>query len=404
MPSKNDRDAVILAYARTPFGSFGGSLAELSATALGSIAIRGALGKLQDKVRPDEVESVLMGHVLTGGCGQATARQAAVGAGIPVSVPSYSIDKVCASGMKAIAVAANEISSGSENICIAGGMESMSRVPFHLDSLRTGKKMGHDQIVDGLIRDGLWDVYNNEHMGSCTERVNETFGLTREELDAYAIETNRRARDAYLHGHFKDEVIPVTTSKGIVTVDEQVDRVKPEKLPSLKPSFKAGGRITPGNASPISDGAAALVLSSRGFANQRGLRPLARIIASADAAREPEDFSIAPALAIEKVLKNAGLQLSDINVWEMNEAFATVVLANIKILGTDKVNVNQCSVLGGALSIGHPLGASGARIVCTLVTAMRLRGARYGCAAICNGGGGATAIILELEDWKPSSL
>ena len=404
MSHRSERDAVIVAYGRTPIGSFSGSLAEVPATLLGSTAIKGVLSKLNDKIKPEEVDSVIMGHVLTGGCGQATARQASAGAGVPMNVPSFSVDKVCASGMKAVALAAVNIQAGMENICIAGGMESMSRVPFHLDSMRSGRKMGHDQIVDALIRDGLWDVYNNEHMGSCTERVNERFGITREDLDAYAIETNRRARDAYAKGVFADEIIPVITSKGVVSVDEQVDRVKPEKLPSLKPSFKPGGCITPGNASPISDGAAALVLVSRALASRKGLRPIARVVASADAARNPEDFTIAPALAVEKLLGRTGLQMKDIGVWEFNEAFATVVLANAAILGEDKINLKDVNILGGALSLGHPLGCSGARIICTLITAMKLRSVKYGCAAICNGGGGASAIILELEDKGTSSL
>jgi acetyl-CoA C-acetyltransferase len=404
MSQKQERDAVIVSYARTPIGSFGGMLSDIPATGLGSLAIKGAMSKLHDKIKPEEVDSVIMGHVLTGGCGQATARQAAVGAGIPMSVPSFSVDKVCASGMKAVALAATSIQGGMDNICIAGGMESMSRVPFHLDSLRTGRKMGHDQVVDALIRDGLWDVYNNEHMGSCTERVNERFGLTRENLDAFAIETNRRAKEAYSQGLFSDEIVPVSTSKGMMNVDEQVDRVKTEKLPTLKPSFKAGGCITPGNASPISDGAAALVLTSRGVATRKGLRPIARIVASADAARNPEDFTIAPALAVEVVLAKAGLQIKDIGVWEFNEAFATVILANSDILGQDRISLKDVNILGGALSLGHPLGCSGARIICTLMTAMKLRAVRYGCAAICNGGGGASAIIIELEDRGTSSL
>ena len=355
MPNKSERDAVIVSYARTPIGSFCGALSELSAPRLGSIAIRAALDKLNDKVKSDEIDSVILGHVLTGGCGQSTARQAAMGAGLPVEIPSFSVDKVCASGMKAVALAAAAISSGSEDICVAGGMESMSRVPFNLDSMRGGRKMGHDQVVDALIRDGLWDVYNNEHMGSCTEKVNANLGITREQLDSYAIETNRRAREAFSRGIFKDEIVPVTTSKGVVSVDEQVDRVKPEKLASLKPSFKDGGTITAGNASPISDGAAALVLTSRVAALKRGLRPIARIVGSADAARKPEDFTIAPALAVEKVLAKTGLQARDIGVWEMNEAFATVPLANVKLLGTDKISLNDCQIFGGALSLGHPL-------------------------------------------------
>jgi acetyl-CoA C-acetyltransferase len=255
--------------------------------------------------------------------------------------------------------------------------------------------MGHDQVVDGLVRDGLWDVYKNEHMGSCTERVNDKMGITRESLDAYAIETNRRAREAVAKGLFADEIVAVSAGAKKIEVDEQIDRVKPEKLSSLKPSFRSDGRITAGNASPVSDGAAALVLVSRNFAVSRGILPLAKIVVCADASREPEDFSIAPALAIQKALNKAKLSLRDIGLWEMNEAFATVVLANAMILGHE-IDLKNVNILGGALSLGHPLGCSGARIICTLITAMRLRGARYGCAAICNGGGGASAIILEL--------
>ena len=392
---KSDRDVFIVSYARTPMGSFRGSLEEFPATSLGSIAIKGALSKLSHAIATTDIDSVTMGHVLTGGCGQSTARQAAIAAGLPMNIPAFSVDKVCASGMKAVALAASAIRNGDEEICIAGGMESMSRVPFHLDSIRSGRRMGHDHVFDGLIRDGLWDVYNNEHMGSCTEKVNERMGISREAMDAYAIETHRRAKEAIAQGLFRDEIIPVLTSQKTVSVDEQVDRVKPEKLPTLKPSFKVDGRITAGNASPVSDGAAALVLVSRKIAASRGLRPLVRIVVCADAAREPEDFTIAPALAIQKVLLKANLSLRDIGVWEMNEAFATVVLANAMILGHE-IDLKNVNILGGALALGHPLGCSGARIICTLITAMRIRGASFGCAAICNGGGGASGIILEL--------
>ena len=399
---RTERDVFIVSYARTPIGSFGGSLSEHTASSLGAIAIGGALSKLGSSIKRSEIDSVAMGHVFTGGCGQATARQAAVGAGIPMNVPAFSVDKVCASGMKAVAIAFSAISNNSEDICIAGGMESMSRVPFHLDSMRSGRRMGHDQVVDGLIRDGLWDVYNNEHMGSCTERVNEKMGITREAMDAYAIESNRRAKEAFAQGVFADEVVPVTSSSKTVIMDEQIERVKPEKLPTLKPSFRSDGRITAGNASPISDGAAALVLVSAKLAASRGLRPLARVVVCVDAAREPEDFTIAPALTVQKALIKANLSLKDIGVWEMNEAFATVVLANAMIL--EEVDLKNVNILGGALSLGHPLGCSGARIICTLITAMRFRGARYGCATICNGGGGASAIILELGGSNTSTL
>ena len=394
--SGSDSDVVIVSLARTPMGSFGGVLSDIPAPALGSIALRAAIERVGGKLKVGDIDTVIMGHVLTSGCGQSTARQAAIGAGVPIYVPSYSVDKVCASGMKALTIAATSISSGAETVCLVGGMESMSRVPYQLDSFRSGKRMGHDQITDGLIRDGLWDVYDDEHMGTCTEKVNEKYQISRADMDAWALESNKRAKEAYKAGLFASEIVPVTTPKGVqVSVDEQLDRVKPEKLANLKPSFKPDGVITPGNASPVSDGAAAMLLMSRSAAVSRGIKPLARVVKWADAAREPVEFTVAPALAIAKVLRLAGLAVKDIGVWELNEAFATVVLANAKILSD--INLGDVNILGGALSLGHPLGCSGARIVCTLITAMRHRGARYGCAAICNGGGQASAVIIELE-------
>lgn len=390
------KEVVIAAYARTPIGCFGGSLSDLTAPELGAAAIQGVLNKVRGRLNASEIDSVLMGHVLTGGCGQSTARQAAIAAGLPVSTPSYSIDKVCASGMKAVTAGAASIMCGSENIVIAGGMESMSRVPFQIDTMRFGKRMGHDRIVDGLIRDGLWDVYNDEHMGSITEKVNVKFNISRQELDEYAAESYKKTLRAYHDGHFDREIVPVVNKKGITVVsDEQLEKVKPEKLSALKPSFRSDGIITAGNASPISDGAAALLLMDRSEAEAKGITPLARILGWADSGRRPEDFTIAPALAVEQVLRNCGLCIEDIELWEFNEAFATVPIANMKLLTgihSDKVNI-----LGGALSIGHPLGCSGARIICTLLTSMMLKGVKYGCAAICNGGGQASAIILKLD-------
>lgn len=394
---KSSRDAVIVSYARTPVGSFGGKLADMPATELGSVAIKVALEKVKDSLSVNEVDSVIMGHVLTACGGQATARQASMGAGLPAHIPSYSVDKVCASGMKAIMLATSAILLQQEDVIVAGGMESMSRAPYYLEKLRVGKRMGHEQVTDALIKDGLWDVCYDEHMGSCTERVNTAMGITRQQMDDYALRTYQRAKDATAIGAFIEEIAPIDLGKGVLmTSDEQLERVRPDKFATLKPSFKPDGIITPANASPISDGAAALVLMSREAAEAKGIKALARVVASADAARDPAEFTIAPSLAIEKALKRVNLTVKDIGVWEMNEAFATVVLANQKLLGDD-LNLDDVNVFGGALALGHPLGCSGARIVCTLITAMRKRQVRYGCAAICNGGGGASAIIVELE-------
>jgi acetyl-CoA C-acetyltransferase len=393
MPPGND--VVIVAYGRTPMGSFGGSLSEKPASELGSIVIKAVLDKLRGHLQPSEVDSVILGHVLTAGCGQSPVRQACQWAGLPACVPCSSVNKVCASGMKSVMNGAASILSGAEKICIVGGMESMSRVPFYLDSLRNGRRLGHDQVVDGLIKDGLWDIYSNDHMGGCTEQVNIRYNLTREMLDSIATESNRKAIAAYSSGFFEPEIIPVLTKTGIVTRDEQLDKVKLEKLPSLKPSFKPDGMNTPGNSSPISDGASALIIMNREEALIRTIKPIARIVAWADAARDPTEFTIAPALAVEKVLGKAKLSIGDIGVFEFNEAFATVIGANCKLL--KMTETNRVNIFGGALSLGHPLGSSGCRIICTLITAMKHTGSRFGCAAICNGGGEASAIILELE-------
>ena len=398
--SLEQNEVFIVSYARTPLGTLCGNLGSTDASKLGSVAISGSLQKLDRKLEHCDIDEVILGHVLQAGCGQAPARQAALGAGIPAHVPSYSVNKVCASGMKAITNAVMSISFGYNSICVAGGMESMSRTPHMLKALRSGKKMGHDQLVDGLIHDGLWDVYNNQHMGSCAEKIARDFGITREEADQFSAESARRALEATATGIFDCEIAPVTVGEGpkatVVKVDEQLSKLNPAKLASLKPSFESGGIVTAGNASPISDGAAAVVLMSREAFTKRNIAPIAKILAWSDGERDPVDFGIAPSISIQRALEIAGLSASDIDLWEINEAFAAIVLANMKLIGN--IPRERVNVLGGAVSLGHPLGCSGARIVCTLLTALRQKGLRIGCAAICNGGGGSTAIIVRMVE------
>lgn len=391
------RDVFVVSYSRTPLGCLNGVYAGVPATKLGATAIAGALSKLHEKVSMSDFDEVIMGHVLQAGTGQAPARQAALEAGIPVNVPCSSINKVCASGLKAVSNAAMSISFGYNDICVAGGMESMTRVPHLLGSLRGGKKLGDDTLVDGLIRDGLWDVYNDQHMGNCAEKTAREFQITREDMDAYAVESARRSIAARDAGIFAKEIAPVSVQVGkeikIITDDEQISKLNPPKLPSLRPSFDAQGRVTAGNASPISDGAAAVVLMSGDSVRTRGVTPIARVISWADGERDPVDFGIAPSIAIQRALAIAGLSAKDIDLWEINEAFAAVVLANMKLI--PEIRPESVNVHGGAISLGHPLGCSGARIVCTLLNAMTERGATLGCAAICNGGGGSTAVIFR---------
>lgn len=391
-------EAYIVSYARTPLGTICGSFTNVSAPELAATAIRGALGNVGAKLDYNDIDEVLLGHVLQGGCGQAPARQAAMKAGLPAHVSCSSVNKVCASGMKALTNACAGIMLGLNSICVVGGMEVMTRVPFYITSMRTGKKLGNDQLVDGMIQDGLWDVYNNQHMGNCAEKTARDFGISREAVDAFSAESARRAIAASESGVFNAEIVPVTVGEGpkavSVSKDEQISKLNPQKLAGLKPSFDTQGIITPGNASPISDGAAALVLMSGDALRKRDIAPIAKVLAWSDGERDPVDFGIAPSIAIQRALAIAKLNVADIDLWEINEAFAAVVLANMKLLGDiphEKVNV-----LGGAISLGHPLGCSGARIVCTLLTAMKAKGAKTGCAAICNGGGGSTAVIVRM--------
>ncbi|WP_349314909.1 acetyl-CoA C-acyltransferase [Chitinophaga sp. MM2321] len=378
------KDVYIMSAVRTPIGSFGGSLASFTAPALGGIVIKAAVVRIN--IDPALVQEVFMGHVLSANTGQAPATQAAKLAGLP-DLPATAVNKVCASGMKAIMLGAQSIALGQQETVVAGGMESMSNVPYYLDKARNGYRLGHDKIVDGLIKDGLWDVYHDYHMGVAAELCAETFNISREAQDAYAISSYRRAQEAQIAGKFDAEIVEVGVKE-----DEEIKNVKFEKIPHLRAVFKAGGTVTAANASSLSDGAAALVLMSKEQADRSGLKPMARILSYADAQQAPEWFTTAPAKAIALALKNAALTASQVDYYEINEAFAVVALANNKLsdLDADKVNVN-----GGAVALGHPLGASGARIITTLLHVLQQRRGRIGVAAICNGGGGASAIVVE---------
>ena len=389
------KEIVILGGARTPIGSFQGALASLSAPKLGSVAIKCALET--SGVQPDDIQNVLMGNVLQGGVGQAPARQAAIGAGIPVGAGAVTVNKVCGSGLQAVFFAANDIRSGDYDIAVAGGMESMSNAPYILPQARTGFRMGNNKIVDMMIHDGLWDPYGDKHMGNCAESCVAQYNFTREEQDAFALESYRRAQAAVQEGRFKSEIAVVEIEgkkgKSVVVDDEEAFAAPLEKMASLRPAFQKDGSVTAANASKISDGAAALVIASSEYAASKGLKPLARILAQSTHSQEPEWFTTAPAGAIKKVLDRAGLSISDIDLFEVNEAFAAVALATMKDanISADKINVN-----GGAVALGHPIGASGARILVTLLHALKARNLKRGLASICNGGGEATAIVVEL--------
>lgn len=388
------REVVIVSAIRTPIGSFGGVLSGFSATQLGALAIKAAVEKAG--LKPSDIQEVYMGNVLSANIGQAPATQAAKFAGLP-DLPATTVNKVCASGTKAIMLAAQSIALGEIDIIVAGGMESMSNVPYYLDKARTGYRLGHGQITDGLLKDGLWDVYNDYHMGSAAELCASECGISREEQDTFAITSYKRSQSAQAEGKFDAEIIPVEIKdrKGEVTLfskDEEPFAVKFDKIPGLKPVFKKDGTVTAANASTLNDGAAALVLMSADKAKELGLKPLAKILAYADAQQAPEWFTTAPSKAIPLALKRAGKSITDVDYFEINEAFSVVSLANNKELGLneDKVNVN-----GGAVSLGHPLGASGARIVVTLLSVLAQNNGKIGVAGICNGGGGASAIVVE---------
>lgn len=388
------KDVVIVSAVRTPIGSFMGSLSSVEAPKLGAIAIKGALEKIN--LDPNSIDEVLMGHVVQAGTGQAPARQAAIFAGIPNTVPCTTVNKVCSSGMKTIMQAAQSIALGDADIIVAGGMENMSKIP-HYYHARTAKKFGPAQMEDGMQKDGLVDAYNKEAMGVCADACATEYGFSREDQDAFAVQSYKRSAEAWNRGNFDNEVVPVEVPQRrgepiIVTKDEEFSNVKLEKIPILRPAFTKDGTVTAANASTINDGAAALVLMSKDKAQELGLEPLATIKSYADAAREPEWFTVAPAKALPKALKKANIQIDDVDYFEFNEAFSVVGLANMKILNLNdsKVNVN-----GGAVSLGHPLGCSGARIVVTLLHVLEQNNGKIGAAAICNGGGGASALILE---------
>jgi acetyl-CoA C-acetyltransferase len=391
------KEVVILSAARTPVGSFLGRLSALPAPALGSAAIRAALQRAA--VAPEEVEQVLMGNVLSAGIGQAPARQASLGAGIPDSVPCVTVSKVCGSGMRAVMDAANAIRAEEYEVAVAGGMESMSNAPYLLDRVRTGYRMGHGTLVDSMIKDGLWDPYGDVHMGSCAEACVSKYSFTREEQDAFALESYRRAQEASKSGLAAEEITPVEVPQkkgGAATVetDEEPFAAPLEKIGTLKPAFEKNGSVTAGNSSKINDGAAALVVSSAEWAARRGAKPLARIVAYGGVAQAPKWFTTAPVGAIGRLLEKTGLSVADVDLFEINEAFAAVALAAIRDLDLDPAKVN---VRGGAVAIGHPIGASGARILTTLVHSLRHTGGKRGIAAICIGGGEATAMLVESE-------
>jgi acetyl-CoA C-acetyltransferase len=389
------REVVIVGACRTPIGSFGGALASLTAPKLGAIVVEALLKRTG--VDKSQVQEIIMGNVLPAGVGQAPARQAALFAGLPISVEALTINKVCGSGMKAVMLASQAIALGDADVVIAGGMESMSNTPYYLDKARTGYRMGHGQLVDGMIKDGLWDVYNDYHMGSAAELCAAACSISREAQDAFSVTSYKRAIEAMDKRLFADEIVPVGVPQRsgdplTVAEDEEPRKVKFDKMATLKPAFKKDGTVTAANASKINDGAAALLVMSKEKADALGLVPMARIVASASAAKKPEQFTTAPADVIPKVLAKAGLKLGDIDLFEINEAFAVVNLAVQGILGIDHAKVN---VHGGAVALGHPIGASGARILVTLLHAMRTRNVKRGLGAICIGGGEASGIILE---------
>ena len=389
------KEVYIVAGARTAVGSFMGGLAKVPATKLGATAIKGALEKAG--VNPDQVEEVLMGNVLSANLGQAPARQAALGAGIPDSVPCTTINKVCSSGMKSIMIGANQIRLGEADIVVAGGMENMSLSPRYVTDSRTGSKFGNTTIVDGMIKDGLWDVYNDYHMGNAAELCASECNVSREDQDAFTIESYQRAQAAIAEGKFVDEIVPVEIPqrKGdpiVVNADEEPHRVKFEKIPALRPVFKKDGSVTAANASTLNDGAAAVVLASAEAVEKYGLKPIGRIVSQADAAQAPEWFTTAPSKALPKAIGKAGLTNDDIDAWEINQAFAVVSVANERALELDRSKVD---VFGGGVSLGHPIGMSGTRIIVTLLSVLKDKGGKYGAAGICNGGGGASAMVVE---------
>ncbi|MFQ3214790.1 MAG: acetyl-CoA C-acetyltransferase [Marivirga sp.] len=389
------KEVYIISAVRTPIGSFGGCLSSLTAIQLGSAAIKGALEKAN--VDPKEVDEVFMGNVVSAGLGQAPARQAALGAGLGTNVPCTTVNKVCSSGMKAVMFGAQSIMLGHADTIVAGGMESMSNIPYYIPKARYGYKYGNGELVDGLLNDGLWEVYNKFPMGNCADNTAKEMNISREEQDEFAINSYKKVAAATDAGWFKDEIVPVEVPqrKGdpiVISEDEEYKNVKFEKIPGLRPVFSKEGTVTAANASTINDGASALILMSKEKADALGLKPIAKIRGFADAAQDPLWFTTAPSLAIPIAMKRAGVTKEEVDFFEINEAFAAVALANNKELGLDPEKVN---VFGGAVALGHPLGTSGARIIATLHSVLNKKGGKIGVAGICNGGGGASAIVIE---------
>ena len=392
------KEVYIISAVRTPMGSFGGSLKDLPATKLGAAAIKGALEKAG--VKPEQVQDVLMGSVLQANLGQAPARQAAKFAGLPNEVNCTTVNKVCASGMKAISQAAQSILLGDADIVVAGGMESMSNVPFYAETMRWGNKYGNTNMIDGLAKDGLTDAYDGKAMGNAAELCAKECGISREEQDAFAVESYKRAQAAWEEGRFADEVIPVEIPqrKGdpvVFAKDEEPFNVKFDKIATLSPAFQKEGTVTAANASTMNDGAAALVLVSKEKADELGLKPIAKILSYADAEQAPEWFTTTPSIAVPKAVAKAGLKMDDISFFELNEAFSVVGIVNSEKM---KLYPKQVNVNGGAVAMGHPLGASGARIIVTLINVLKQNKAKYGAAGICNGGGGASAMVIQNLD------
>lgn len=387
------KEVYIVAAKRTPIGGFLGTLSHIPATRLGAIAIQSALES--QNIQPEWIQSVYMGNVLSANLGQAPARQASKFAGLPDTVESTTINKVCSSGMKATTIGAQQIQLGLEDLVVTGGMENMSQVP-HYKNLRQITKLGHEELTDGLLKDGLTDVYHQYHMGVAAELCADTYHFSREQQDAYALQSYQKAKEATASGKFEQEIAPVPLSSKEhaekLTRDEDIFKLKEEKVPLLSPAFKQGGTVTAANASNLNDGAAALVLASQDAVDKHELRPLAKIIAYADAAQAPEWFTTSPSVAIQKLLASVQMTIEDIDYFEINEAYSAVALANQQILN---ISSGKLNIYGGAVAVGHPLGASGARIICTLLSVLKNEKGRYGIAAICNGGGGATAVLIE---------
>lgn len=392
--SREIKGVYLCSAKRTAIGSFFGSLATVSAPELGACVVRTVID--ETKLSPGLIDQVIMGSVLTAGQGQAPARQAAIKGGLPVTVQAMTVNKVCSSGLKAVMLAANEVELGYAQAVIAGGMESMSTAPYLLPSLRAGARLGHVNTEDSVVKDGLWDVYNNFHMGNAAELCAKKFKLSREDQDAFAIESYRRANQAIQAGYFRDEIVPVKVKTGKeeteFQIDEEPGKGKPEKIPQLKPVFDKEGTVTAANASSINDGAAALLVCSESFMQQHRLSPLARLVAQGWNAQEPEWFTTAPIGAVQHVLKNANMKLGEIDLFEINEAFSSVALACGRSLEIDPSKLN---ISGGAVALGHPIGASGARILTTLLYNLRRTAKKRGIVAICNGGGEATAVLVE---------